>query len=108
MTEHWRAFFNAEPGAEVTVSEKKEEVQVEVRVCPALKHLRANGREIVPCFCQQCYFVSEAMAAPGAKTRDGPRGPSGVMAPSRPPSISRINPMRARLPPFDDYPRTVE
>ena len=49
----------------------------------------------------------DATAAPGANTRAGPRGPSGVIAPSRPASISRINPMSARLPPFDDDPRTV-
>jgi hypothetical protein len=37
-------------------------------VCPAIKHLRAHGREIVPCFCQHCYFQGEAMAAAAGLT----------------------------------------
>ena len=45
-----------------------EGVTLEVRVCPAIKHLRAHQREIVPCFCQHCYYVSEAAAAPAGLT----------------------------------------
>jgi hypothetical protein len=60
---YWRAFFDAEPGAEVQVDVTPDRVSLDVRVCPAIKHLRANAREIVPCFCQHCYYVSEAMAA---------------------------------------------
>ncbi len=33
-----------------------------------IKHLRDHGREIVPCFCQHCHFVSEAMAGPAGMT----------------------------------------
>jgi len=65
---YWAAFFDAEPGAEVTVTASEEAVTVEVRTCPAIRHLRAKGREIVPFFCQQCYFVSESMAAPAGLT----------------------------------------
>jgi hypothetical protein len=65
---YWRAFFGAEPGAEVEVDAAAERVRLEVRVCPAIKHLRGQGREIVPCFCQHCYYVSEAMAAPAGLT----------------------------------------
>ncbi len=36
--------------------------------CPAIHHLRAHDREIVPNFCQHCYFVSEAIAAPAGMT----------------------------------------
>jgi hypothetical protein len=61
---YWRAFFNAEPGAEVNVEVTSAQVSLEVRACPAFKHLRAHGRDIVPCFCQHCYYVSEAMASP--------------------------------------------
>ena len=60
---YWREFFAAEPGAEVQVWEDGERVVVDVAVCPALAHLRAQRRQIVPCFCQQCYFVNEAIAA---------------------------------------------
>lgn len=65
---YWRAFFAAEPGAEVSVTEPPDAVTLEVRVCPAIKHLRAQNREIVPCFCQHCYFIGEAMAAPAGFT----------------------------------------
>ncbi len=65
---HWRAFFQAEPGADVQVEESPDEVKVSVRTCPAIRHLREHGREIVPSFCQHCYFVSEAIAAPAGMT----------------------------------------
>ena len=68
VADYWRAFFAAEPGAEVEVEATGEGVTLEVRVCPAIKHLRAHQREIVPCFCQHCYYVSEAAAAPAGLT----------------------------------------
>jgi hypothetical protein len=68
VAEYWRAFFAAEPGAEVEVSTSTDAVTVDVKVCPAIKHLRAHGRAIVPCFCQHCYFIGEAMAAPADLT----------------------------------------
>src|SRR5580765_9034 len=68
VAEYWKAFFDAEPGADVAVITQDEEVRLEVRICPAIKHLRDHGREIVPSFCQHCYFVSDAMAAPAGMT----------------------------------------
>lgn len=68
VADYWRAFFAAEPGADVAVSALADEVRLEVKTCPLIKHLRDNSREIVPCFCQHCYFVSEAMAAPAGMT----------------------------------------
>ena len=68
VAEYWRAIFAAEPGAVTDVTEDGTAVVVEVRVCAAFKHLRAHGREIVPCFCQQCYFLNEAIAAPAGLT----------------------------------------
>jgi hypothetical protein len=65
---YWRAFFDAEPGAEVEVEQSADEVRLHVKTCPAIRHLRAQGREIVPCFCQHCHFVSEAIAAPAGLT----------------------------------------
>jgi hypothetical protein len=65
---YWRAFFAAEPGAEVEVILDSASVILEVRACPAITHLRAHARRIVPCFCQHCYYVSEAMAAPAGLT----------------------------------------
>ena len=61
---YWRAFYLAEPGGEVTIEENASEVVVNVVQCPAIQHLRAHGRDIVPCFCQHCYFISDAVAAP--------------------------------------------
>jgi hypothetical protein len=61
-------FFQAEPGAKVEVGQSADAVTLDVKVCPAIKHLRENGREIVPCFCQHCCFVSEAIAAPAGLT----------------------------------------
>jgi hypothetical protein len=68
VADYWRAFFAAEPGADVYVQEDEDRVVVEVAVCPAVRHLRAHGRQIVPCFCQQCFFVNEAIAAPAGLT----------------------------------------
>lgn len=68
VAKYWQAFFQAEPASAVEVSATPETVVLEVRVCPAIKHLRAHGREIVPGFCQHCYFVTEAMAAPAGLT----------------------------------------
>ena len=64
VADYWRAFFQAEPGAEVEVIESGDEVRLEVKRCPAIHHLRDHGRAIVPNFCQHCYFVSEAIAEP--------------------------------------------
>ena len=68
VADYWRAFFRAEPGAEVEVTLDKDSVVLEVRKCPAIAHLRKGGREIVPCYCQHCYYLSEAMAAPAGLT----------------------------------------
>ena len=62
VARYWRAFFAAEPGAEVDVVERPDRVEVQVRVCPALRHLRAGGREIVPEFCQHCHWLGAARA----------------------------------------------
>jgi hypothetical protein len=62
VANYWRDFFAAEPGAEVHVEKGEHEVTLSVKTCPALKHLRAQGREVVPCFCQHCYFVNQAAA----------------------------------------------
>lgn len=70
IADYWRAFFAAEPGAEVEVRQSPNEVTLDVKVCPAIKHLRAHGREIVPCFCEHCHVIGNAMAAPaGFKVR---------------------------------------
>jgi hypothetical protein len=68
VARYWSAFFRAEPGAVVQVNRRDEHVELRVEVCPAIRHLRDHGREIVPCFCQHCFFVSEAIARPAGFT----------------------------------------
>jgi hypothetical protein len=63
VAEYWRAFFQAEPGAEVEVTLDNDSVVLEVRQCPAIKRLRESGRKIIPCYCQHCYFLGQATAA---------------------------------------------
>jgi hypothetical protein len=60
---YWRAFFAAEPGAEVEVVEQADRVELQVRSCPAIAHLRAGGRLIVREYCQHCYHLGSARAA---------------------------------------------
>jgi hypothetical protein len=64
VADYWRAFFEAEPGAEVEVRQCSgpDRVELEVQVCPAIAHLRAGGREIVGEFCQHCYHLGQARA----------------------------------------------
>lgn len=64
VADYWRAFFKAEPGAEVEIHQNADEVTLKVKTCPIIKHLRDNQREILADFCEHCYHVSEAMAAP--------------------------------------------
>ena len=68
IADHWHAFFAAEPGSEVEVSRTADRVTVAVKVCPAIKHLRDNHREILSCFCQHCYFITEGIAKPAGFT----------------------------------------
>jgi hypothetical protein len=64
VADYWRDFFSAEPAADVAVSVEDNAVVLHVHRCPAIHHLRENHRQIVPSFCQHCYFVSSAMAEP--------------------------------------------
>lgn len=65
---YWRAFFAAEPGAIVDVVEQPDRVEVRVRECPAIKHLRAGKREIVREYCQHCYYLGAARAEAASLT----------------------------------------
>ncbi len=63
VAEYWRDFFAAEPDAVVNVTGDESSVRVEVLQCPAIHHLKTHSREVVPEFCQHCYFVSNALAS---------------------------------------------
>lgn len=60
---YWRAFFTAEPGGDVDVVASTDEVIIEVRRCPAISHLKASGRDIVPYYCEHCAILGAARAA---------------------------------------------
>lgn len=60
----WTAYFAEEPQSEVLITQDADGVDLDIRVCPAIKHLRDNGREIVPYFCDHCDHVTGAMVEP--------------------------------------------
>lgn len=68
VAEDWRGYFAKEPNADVSVHVEPtpipgtRRVRLEVRTCPAIKHLRDNQREIVPYFCEHCDHVAGASA----------------------------------------------
>src|SRR5690348_3827118 len=63
VADDWREYFAKEPNAVVDVSVTDgTTVDLDVKVCPAIKHLRESGREIVPYFCEHCDQVCGAMA----------------------------------------------
>ncbi len=59
---YWRHFFAEEPGGDVEVAREGDRVRIEVRECPAIKHLRAHDREVMPLYCRHCHHVSTAIA----------------------------------------------
>jgi hypothetical protein len=58
----WREYFAQEPGAKVDVATTDRSVELDIRVCPAIKHLHDCGRDVVPYFCEHCDHVCGAMA----------------------------------------------
>ena len=64
IAEDWREYFLNEPNADVQVThdDEKQTADLDIRVCPAIKHLRESGREVVPYFCEHCDHVCGAMA----------------------------------------------
>jgi len=62
IAEDWAEYFLEEPGADVTAIVEQDAAHLEVRVCPAIKHLRESGREIVPYFCEHCDHTCSGMA----------------------------------------------
>jgi hypothetical protein len=62
IADDWREFFAEEPQAQVQTSVENGVAILDVKVCPAIKHLRDCGRDIVPYFCEHCDHVCGAMA----------------------------------------------
>lgn len=59
---YWKEFFAAEPGGSVGVQRREASVEIRVDDCPAIHHLRANGREVMPLYCRHCHHVSRVIA----------------------------------------------
>jgi hypothetical protein len=64
LKEHWEQLFPEEPGAEVEMRLGENCLMLEVAVCPAIRHLRAHGREVLPEYCLHCTHVSRGMCEP--------------------------------------------
>ena len=58
----WQAYFLDEPQAEVESVAQGDVVTLDIKVCPAIKHLRDHGRDVVPYFCEHCDHTCGAMA----------------------------------------------
>ena len=58
----WQAYFADEPQAKVEITTRDQAVEMDVQVCPAIKHLRESGRDIVPEYCEHCDHTCGAMA----------------------------------------------
>lgn len=64
LAEDWREYFSHEPQAQVEVGRvDPDTVELDIKVCPAIKHLKDHDREIVPYFCEHCDHICGAMAA---------------------------------------------
>lgn len=59
---YWADYFAQEPGGDVAVSLTPKGVELAVHDCPAISWLKKGGREIMPCFCEHCHYVSTAVA----------------------------------------------
>lgn len=62
IAQDWRDYFQKEPQARVDVTVRAGAVELDVKVCPAIKHLRDCGRDIVPYYCEHCDHTCGAMA----------------------------------------------
>lgn len=62
VARYWRDFFDAEPGSEVRVVSSGDEVVVRIDRCPAITHLKAHEREIVPEYCRHCAHLGRSRA----------------------------------------------
>jgi hypothetical protein len=62
VARYWREFFAAEPGADVVVRERERVVEIDVKRCPAIAHLREHGREIASGYCRHCAILGRVRA----------------------------------------------
>ena len=72
----WQSYFDAEPGAQVELAQTPDAVELDIRVCPAIHHLRKHNRDIVPYYCEHCDHICgvQAQAAGFSFEREGGMG----------------------------------
>ncbi len=58
----WQEYFSREPQAQVSAQADAAGVELVVDVCPAIKHLQDQSRDIVPYFCEHCDHTCGEMA----------------------------------------------
>jgi hypothetical protein len=59
---YWRGFFAVEPGGRVDVRREGSRIALHVEECPAIRHLREHGRDVMPRYCRHCRVVSAKIA----------------------------------------------
>jgi hypothetical protein len=62
VRQYWAEYFANEPDGDVDVRLTERGVELDVRQCPAIRWLQEGGRQIVPCYCEHCRYVSTAIA----------------------------------------------
>jgi hypothetical protein len=68
LKEHWDTLFPEEPGSDVATSLDADKLTLTVKVCPAILHLKAHGRDVPPVYCDHCLHVSRGMCEPAGAT----------------------------------------
>ena len=61
LKEHWEQLFPEEPGSEVELALDGNCLTLTVKTCPAILHLKAHDREVLPVYCDHCTYVSKGM-----------------------------------------------
>lgn len=62
IVQDWREFFEHEPGGTIHFRTEGESAVLDIEVCPAIKHIRAHKRDLVPYYCEHCDHVCGSMA----------------------------------------------
>jgi hypothetical protein len=62
IADDWRRYFAEEPQSVVDTLVSEDAVVLDIRVCPAIKHLRDHHRDIVSYFCEHCDHLCGVMA----------------------------------------------
>jgi len=60
LLEHWRYFFEREKGDFELTRQENGKIILEVRECPAVRHLKKLGMKVNPEFCLQTKMINDA------------------------------------------------